>query len=321
MSKNIFNNSTEKVIIRNASVKSLILNAILTGATNNVAITQPALDLAKVLVKIIARIGGQTITIYEGLAKPVVYDSALMQGTFTSVNSNHASFDHLTLLAEGASNKELAVMPSRIDFCNDDEVITVKGNDEWIMAEIKVQNGAFDATADQSLSYVDAYFEEGVGYMLTVPIMEVETITTDQSSPEYPLGDNVTNVNFINYDKNGITSAVTPIVDVTVSSDRLNFTKDYNRLLADRLEANMTLAEANDRDQNFTLLKRTGTNPEFDNVTIRMNLTLGNVTASSNFIVTRKYVTTPHIIAKAQERRGRHSRKLKRKVMGGFRGK
>jgi hypothetical protein len=308
MEKKITNNTKNTFRIHNESIGGFALTVNQVGATDNVPITDPGFDPEKITIDaVIYRANGYKLNLLPNQPLYVhALQSAFKKSNFQQVYKAHSGYDALVLLAAGASNKENSVHPYYIDFEGN---ITVRG-DEYIEVNINVNSDSAHSTVSTADSSIIFKTIPAVSNPLGDVYTEIYPIVTTEPNPVFDLGDNVTEIAFINLDKTNHLAASRVVTNVRLDSDRTKLDLSYDELLNMRQQQFELHTSANERDQSFMIVDGV----ELDNVKVQLKLNLSNVTAGKNFLCVRKYVVTPELAARFSQRNQKHSMQFAKKT-------
>lgn len=309
MTEKVFkNNSRNTFKIFNESVGGFAFTVNQIGQTDNVPITDPGFDPEKITVsaKIYRSNGYELELIPSQTLYVLAMASAIKKASFQTTYKSHSAYDALVLRPAAPSTKENSVHPYYLDFEGN---ITVRG-EEYILVTVDVASDAMHSSVSGSDSQITFRSIPAVSNPLGDTFIQVYSIVTDNPNPIFDLGDNVTEITFINLDKTSHLTTQRVLNSVDIDSDRAKIQLSYDELLNLRQQAYNNHSDANERDQSFVLVDGV----ELDNCKVQLKLNLSNVVAGKNFLVVRKYVVTPELAAKFTQRNEKHSRKFVKKT-------
>lgn len=269
------------------NVRGVTLALQLQHTTANTAFAANPVDWSLVNLQVVLkRKTGEHIVVGD-VALPHVLESGFFSGEFNQ-NLQIGTFEATVLVAAAMAVDEVIEISANIKF---DEIINV-GADEILYVYLNLAAGAFGATVDQAAS--TGYFDiiEGVGMGWSLPMLRAQSVEASVSQGSYSSGDGVKRVTFINTNRAGVTEALNVITQVNMRSDKLNLNDNYLEIVSKRLEAFVSLTEANRRFQSFVLYdeklyNKSGMPVRLDKVVTDLNFDQTLVTASKNWVHTR----------------------------------
>jgi len=288
---------TRTLTLKNSSVSGVSMKFFSRHTTANTAFSGEQVDLSKVNCKVtLRREGKPQHIIYSDQVKPWVLSSGYYNGQIENVVDS--SFTVLKAAASGVDEEIINYFT-----LNFGGVVNLKGEDS-LNVEFHFISGASASTVSNSESFMEFDPIEAIGYEIGTPEISTHSIAASQSREQIELGNDVTGVCFVNYDKTGNLEASSPITSVTLSSDRLNLHDNYYELLAKRSEKFQSDAVADKRDMNFYLYE--GLGEEIDTARLDLNMVSGNVNAGKCFIVCYRLHVTPETLSKASAMSDKH---------------
>lgn len=296
---------TASETIKKQSVIAITLGVYAQHTTVNTAFAGQPVDFSLITATMILKRGGKSFTIFDDIALPLLMESGFATADFEQVNGVSNTIRVIT--AHGAAQKAIIQISGEIRL---HDIVNLRDDDELII-EVNPTAAAAAAAIDQTVSYVYWDIKEGVGNALSIPKIEVRSVQAGKTSETYSLGDNVTDVTFINNDKSGITAANQVISSVQITSDKLNRRDDIKELIGKRSKKFASVALADARHNCFQLLclddeKVTLARPRLNGTDVRIGYVGGNVTASKNWVVSRSFYNDGLTLGRAAQRDTKH---------------
>lgn len=296
----------QTITIKNKTIKGLSVTMSMIAAAANQALNTGDYNWRQVTVKMVLRRKGREIVILsttlDVLCQVSCYDDSCYYVASYS-NQTLPAFAQV-FVTDGITTFPAAgvigtyVIP--VDFSLHG-VIEVRGEDE-LQIDLSVPTSVFGANVNSSLSSFSLSETDAVGIEFGVPKLRVDSIQPAQQNLSIAVGNNVEKIYFVNLDKTNILTVNQVISNLTVKSNKLNYTKQYNEVLAMRVHQSNW--QTPDRlGQTFKLLDE----PDCDNVQVEAQFVTANVTTGSNYLVSfqsdfepsslRKYELTQRKIA------------------------
>jgi len=267
--------------------------------------TEENIDFDQCIVDINLQQNGVKTTIYSGPLGLAHEESNWLGLKWNYVRT--LTRDSHVLLAHGAANKPINLIPLYIDFGT---VINLDG-DDYLTVDVRTETTMMPASsvADPATSYVVVDGLEGIGLQYITPKITVETIQAAEGTWKRNLGDNVMSCIFINKDKNTVLTADSVISIAALTSDRLNYSDSKLRLIQKRAAMFPNITDSDARGNSFMLIGQ-----EVDKALLSLTLTSANVTAAKNFVVYRSFETNAATVRKAEGKSQKHIRKAVSKI-------
>lgn len=307
MAEIVYQGSTKPLRITNRSVSGVTISGRFNGTTNNQNDAAALINLGLVIVTVFAKIGGQDLgIIVQGRLDILSLFSNFQNSSFEFAKPT-AQAASLVLLAPGSGNPGSWSQEYKVDF---GQVINL-ANDDELRVEINFQPGALGADINSSTSYLEFDFIDDVGVGKLLPSITVNAIEGGQSQFPLSCGDFVSDIFFINLDKQDILLASAPIISFNMQSKEYSVNKDYLRMVAERNTLFETIATSSSRWQCFPLFaNRMRANPHpVSNCSILLQLTPANITSAQNYIVVRRFNVNNSVIANANRLEANHAAK------------
>ena len=296
--KSIQHNSSAQIVAETGSYKGVLLNVLAVG-TANTAFTGAMIAPEKSVLKVVrTRSNGKEVTIAERNIRDLIYCASLEKPVAEYLLDNTK---HILTKAHGAGVKPTATIPLFFDFGS---VVNLKAG-EKLTAELQVIDGFYTTQMDAT-SQLNFDLIEGIGIESYTPQFKFKVIDAASESPSENLGSNIHRLALINLDKDTLLTADQVFTQVTLKSDKFNFT-DTHAELKQRNETNyQTTAAAELRFQKFLLHND---EVELDNVTISGSCVAANVVSAKNYIMYRTYDSDAQLLAQAIQMSKKHEDK------------
>lgn len=297
---------TRELIFANQSVGGLSLKHYVGHGTANTALTLDDSNPANIYVKAVLERGRKEFVLFQDSLRVLHQATNIMNGSF-NLQKVGASTGMIVLLAAVTLVKEIGLWGYSIDFGS---AINLSGEDK-LRVTVTVNSTSIASDIDSSVSYLDVDTIEAPGdYEFATPYINTYAITANESRIQRSLGDNVTDVIWLNTDKSDQLSASGIISNSSISSKFANISDVYIELLSKQLKYYSALSEAVDRYQSMILYHG---NP-LDQVAIDMQLVSGNVNASKNWLVVRSHYIDGRLVNIANAKREKHTTEKLAKV-------
>ncbi|MFT3945946.1 MAG: hypothetical protein QM763_03140 [Agriterribacter sp.] len=289
---------SKQEVLRSGTYRSITVIPYLVAAANNDRLTASDLDASQVNVKVILKRNKATYLIMNDNLKLLAFANTLKKGFQEFYNG-------LDIVFPAASVKHVSIRPVTLDFGTN---IRLNAGDE-LVAEVKVATtGAFFTDVNATDSYAEFYFNPSVGYEAGVPEVVCEVVQANATKQSFSLGSGVTDVSFINFDKDDLVSQV--ITTLQLSSDKLDLGLSFNQLQARRTQllgeqanvrygsslpvtvANQAIFRALDFfPQSMPIV----CGEELDTAKLDISFNGANVVASQNYVVYRRVSTSNYL--------------------------
>ena len=160
--------------------------------------------------------------------------------------------------------------------------IVLKGTDE-LEFTATINEGFFKlATMDTAKSYVKIEPIVGVTEEFFPPMIVIHPIKEGAQNPTFDIGDNVTELSFVNMSDADLKDTNRILVNAHIKSDVYNDTRDSHALIAAKnvqQDGHNTFT----RDQSYMLID--AGNADYDRVIVQLDLEESKVTLSDNYLV------------------------------------
>ncbi|MBN1186561.1 MAG: hypothetical protein JXB49_30070, partial [Bacteroidales bacterium] len=234
-------------------------------------------------------------------------DSAL-DNNFNYIHPlNTTASNMVIILAKDVAVKEQALISV---VCDLPGVINVKDSDE-LKIEVSVGSSAFASDIDSSLSYVEAEFEQFIGYEENIPVVKVFSINSGESSFSPAIGNDVVKISLINLDKDSILEADQVIQSMSLKSDKYSSYATWRQLLCRRYYEMGIPVEAAYLRQSFLLYSGN----DLDGSTLDLQLNSSNVNSAKNGVVVSYLMTDLFTADRALNMQKKHAGENFRKVL------
>jgi hypothetical protein len=290
----------QELIIKGKAIKGFSIKSYLQHTTANTAFAALEVDYSKVNVKCHLFRNGKWTPLFSDIALPLLAASAFKNGLYEQcVNVGTVAYPKLVAAAAGV--KEIVIPSGTIEF---DGIVVLNGDDQ-LKFEIISNTGTFGANVDASASYIQFDEIEGVGNEWFIPTITSKSLRANESSVQFSLGNAVQKIMFINLDKSGILLANRVIAQISVQSDKLRLSDNYNELVSKRYRQFYSVADADARHQSFELAQGVGIAP-LNDCNIDIQLDSANVNSGKNYIVVYQFIGDPLTLQRAGQRDARH---------------
>lgn len=284
MSKVVLSGSSETIKVTGKTIKGVSVMMQLKASAANQALTNTDYNLRNVTVKMQLRRRGQTFTIIStsldvllaicNYKQGAYFGAAFSNQTAPALSSVFSIIGKLVSPAVGVIGSYLIpidfILPSPI---------TLHGGDV-VEITLTVPDATFIGNASSATSQFTFSEIECTGVEYGIPQVKVFDIQQGQSNVKQDLGNNCDRIYFINLDKKTTLTSDQVISSVSLSSNKLNYNKQYIELLA--MRSNQTAQTYSDQLYQCFLLAE---DRDLDQVTVDMQLVSGNVTTGNNYLV------------------------------------
>jgi len=294
--KSILYGGTDSITATTGSYRGVSLTTILTNAATNTAFTGDVVDMTNANIRVIWS---------DGKTEKVIVNDNLRNALACSQIENPA-FEYvidqtkiISTLAAGVGVKATALRSLVFDFGG---VVTVPRGGS-IYVEVQVSNGYYTSQCETSTSKLQFDLMEGIGNMDLIPEFRSKIINASVTNPSENLGDNITKLVVVNYDKTSFLTADNVFNTLSIVSDKVKINDTFADLVGRNEEKFTSQTDAQIRKQCWLLHD---SDVELDNVVLDGVTNSANVTASKNFILWKTYFTSPSIVQTAIIRREKH---------------
>lgn len=299
-------------IVNNMTINGFTVDVYLYAAATNTAFVAGSFVPSEVQVKVeLKRPAKGNMT--------MVSDNMQLLGLFSAKDYGNNDWNLGTVLTAAA----VGVFESKLHtvFIPFGGPVNLKADDQIIISFI-VGRGVWSAAVDSSLSYLDFNYNECIGLEYATPRINSQVVQTNINNEKYSLGDRVTKVMFINYDKTTIAEASQVISSLTMSSDKLNYTKNFfqlysankNMFTPPQVKLRYVTAAAAEAfpalplfPQAFTIFASPDqVKDNLKNCQLNLSFNTTNVNASQNYVVWISFDADADTYVKAVERAEKH---------------
>jgi len=294
---------------KSGTFSSITVSAHMFATAVNTAIQETDFKPEQVQVAVTLKRGGRS--------EPIMNDNLLVLGVAKALkNGLHwfkSGYDRVYPSANTMHYKQRTVTlffgaPIRVD-TGDELVIEISPASACMNGNI----------VNLSTSFIEFYANPDIGYEMGIPYTKSRIIQANVNSEEFSLGDNVTKIWLLNFDKANLSEAV--ISSVMLTSDKYDNSYTFNRLLslqaaspefdtAKRYGAvpptESVFRLPNVYPQSFILFDGSITDSDLDDVRLSINLNGANVNQSQNVVVWQCYSATREQINESLERQQKH---------------
>jgi len=272
--------------------KGLNLRAFLSHNTAATALAATDFLPSGLNITVTHYTGTKSTTILDGNLEPYVMESVLGKAGLQYLTlATSPARTRIITLAQTTGVKEQAIIPMYINFgCT----IDLKGNDKL---EVRLQSlgSEYSSNIDTAVSYVYCDLAEGTEEQWAIPQIVQRTVNGTELTNTFDLGDGVSGIAFINTDKTSLLAAANVIANVVINSeDGFQKNATYDELYSERV-AMMPENEHRCMAQSQILL-RTANRTLLNRVNMRCTFVSGSVTSGKNFIISRRFVTSPSMV-------------------------
>lgn len=295
-------------IVSNETVDGVTVDIYMYAAAANTAFISSAFVPSEVQVKVeLKRKKGNMA---------IVTDNLQLLGAFSAQNyGNKDWFVGNVLTAAASGVKEDKLYSLYIPFGGP---INLKGEDQLVISFI-VGRGVWSAAVDSSISYVDFNYNTCIGYEVATPQIRSQVVQANINNEKYSLGDRVTKIMFLNFDKTAISNAQQVVSSLSLVSDKLNQTMNFYQLWnknknyftgpqiwLDTAQTGALLTAA--QPQSFVIFASPDTvKNNLSNTQINVSYNSSNVNASQNYIAWITFYQDTEILQKAIDTAAKHA--------------
>lgn len=291
------------------------VNTHLVAANANARLAVADFDPQNVTIKVLLKRNNKTHIIFQ--------DNLLILGMYNTIlKNNHAFVTGLDLIPPASGVKHNLLRGVRLEFGGNIRVNT----GDVLMAEITLAKAGYSANISQVETYVEFDFIPSVGYEVGIPSTVSQVVQNNTTKETFALGDNVTDIAFLNFNKNGYENPV--FNNINLASDKLDLSLNYTQAITRHLDfyANTpnerygsTLpihpTDATGRvfkgshylPQSVVIISGDQT-AELDNVRVDISFNSSEVVSSANYLVHTKFETSLQIVNDAIERKEKHDK-------------
>lgn len=284
------------------TISGISFQCNLVAAAVNTLPTITQFSASAVTVSAILKRGGRSYNICNDVLATLAMESSFFNASFQYANP--AIFGNgITVVTQTAGLAGEIMVPMVIDFGG---VLNLK-NDDKLIVEVSSQSSAVGVSMSVVNSYIAFDVIEAIGVEEFVPIINVNSIAPGESNNTYSLGNNVQKITFIN---TGIpvtttTTALSPILDVQIASDKYSLNDDFKTHLAKRINmfGDGLIPAVVARGYSFNYYNN---DIPLQNTVLKVIFQSANVVAGNNFIVSRSLISSPELAQRAAEMHAKH---------------
>lgn len=287
----------------------ITVNALLFHSALNASISSADFKPEQVQVKVTLRRNNQT--------KVIMSDNLLVLGVYNTLrNGLHKFINGFDRVYPSNAAKAVTQRTVTLKFGGH---IRVSQGDQLVI-EVSPAIGSVSANLDTALTHFEFYANPSIGYESYTPATVSQVVQTNTSNQPFSLGDNVTRIAFLNFDK---TTYENPVIGtMTLSSDKLDKQLTYAKILAHI--ANETTEDSAKRygaappaesvyrlpdmlPQSFILFDGSFDGKDLDNVRIDSTFESANVNTSKNYMIWTQYEADKEQFKEAQQIAEKHT--------------
>jgi hypothetical protein len=287
--------------IQGQSIKAIQFDSTNVRTSGTAALCN---DFGAVDVSIVLYQGGKETTIASGSLQPLAMASGFQNASW--IQSFGLSATALLAGSTGSSFQS-----GMINFGG---TINLRGNDK-LTVEVRCNTGFLPANSNTSTSNLVVAGVEGIGLQWVTPKIQYQTIGNGESNFRQNIGDNCTSLHYVNIAEVSNLTAVQPISNLRIFSDRYNVNDSLTNLLSKRTQQFQTMGEASLRCSNFQLI-----NQEVDDCRVELDLVSAQVTTGENYVVWSTFDTGEKQVQRAKRSKAKHTAKAMRKLRRNPRG-
>jgi len=288
--------------IQGQSIKAIQFDSTNVRTSGSTAVCN---DFGAVDVSIVLYQGGKETTIASGSLQPLAMASGFQNSSWIQ----SFGLSPVPLLAGGTGS---SFQTGMINFGG---TINLRGNDKMTV-EVRCNSGFLpNSTSNVNASTLVVAGVEGIGLQWVTPKIQYQTIGNNESNFRQNIGDNCTSLHYVNIAESSNLSAVQPISNLRIFSDRYNVNDSLTNLLSKRTQQFQSLSESNSRCSNFQLI-----NQEVDDCRVELDLVPAQVTTGENYVVWSTFDTGEKQVQRAKRSKAKHTAKAMRKLRRNPRG-
>lgn len=258
--------------------------------TANTAFAALPFDWTKLSLDIKYKWGQQEVRILKGKMKAYLMANAFNRGEFKMCSQLGTEYIPVLLAATGGVDETVLVS---VNFLFHNPINCTKGRS--LEMDISLMSEFYAATIDQASSYLEVDWIEGDGHDPYIPAYKETSINAGETDREYPIGNDVIDLVFVNDDKAGILAADRVLDTVSVSTaSRKGIQKSYYQMLAERQAEFVDPADADFRSQTFRLLNANGMRHK--GVTASLGFVSANVNSGKNVLISAHSITSKAMV-------------------------
>lgn len=292
----------------------IFLNMYMVASALNNALAVADFDSSLVSIKVLLKSKDGVETIMQDNLKLLAAFNTLSKGAWEFQNG----LDIIYPSSSAYNNKLRTVF---LDFGGHIRL----DNSELLIEVIMPSIGVFTSNVNVPSSYLEFYANPSVGYSAYIPFTQTEVVQAATTQQSFNIGDNITKLAFLNFDKNDLSAQV--ISSLNIQSDRLDVGYTFNQLLANNaLQYSdipdlrmgsvlpISLSSTTGRvyrglppnPQSMIIWNGERMENELDQCRINCTFNGANVASSNNYFAWRSYKTTQKQINEALNREAKH---------------
>lgn len=213
--------SSGELEIESGTYSGLHVNAILKAAASNTAIAQTAYNPAKIAVKVELTRDGKTTSIMQ--------NNLMILGTYCTQKRGRTSF-YIGIDKKVAAAGVYAEKHRNV-FLEFPSIVRI-GKEDTLRVEVSAGAESITAALNQNTSDVDFYLQPATGYEKGIPKIQSKVIAADTDSQQLHLGNDVTRIDVLNFDKTSWQNQV--VTGLTLSSDKYDLNLNAPQIIAHR---------------------------------------------------------------------------------------
>jgi len=302
---------TQIITARSRAVRGLTLRANLYSSAVNVAQRCDDFVADGITVKVFLKRKGGSKRVAQDNLRVLGMDSSMCTSLFKYLSPVNSSGAPIILLASAVAVKAQGIIPTIIDFGGTIQL----ENDDLLEATVTSTRSEYSSAIDTSVSFVEADFYETAGIEYATPVIDVDSVNPSESSCDYDGGDNLRSVTFINTDKVNALSASQVLNNIAIDSDIVSVNDVWSEAYT------KTIASCQGSDSDFLgqslILLRNPAEMLSHKCKITLNFNSSNVNGGKNYVVKRRWSSSPMLMQKATLKRDAMFQKNAQRLVGG----
>lgn len=305
---------SRQLTIPSGTYDGVNVNCILEAAAVNTRIGISDFDPQQINVKVMLKRNGRSYVMMQ--------DNLLILGHHnTIIKGGYEFMTGLDLIAPAAAVKHNLMRSVRLNFGGP---IRVGASDILLVEFSLAKSGLFTANVNAGNSYLEFDVNSCVGYEVGIFRTISQVVQANTTKESFNLGNNVTDISFLNFNKNGFENPV--ITNLNLSSDKLDLSLNYQQVLARHsmmfanipnmrygsalpihpTDATGRVFRGSDYLPQSIVIHSGAIESELDEVKLDISFNSADVAASANFLVWNQYETSTEILQEAQARQDKH---------------
>lgn len=272
--------------VQNKTVRGIAFTTKLIHAALNTAFVANDFDYSQIILKVTLMRNGRAYILAQDNLRNLVAGSNYFNPLFLTAKGFLNGLQ--VIAAHGVGANAQAISQVMVDFgCP----VNVHGRDVLI-AEVQCPLGAISqANVNSNTSTIQMDWVIGVGSEFAIPFMKCYTLQASEQNQNVPMGDNIVDIVFLNYDKANHLSATSVISSATLKNDKYQPSWYYDQLIGRKNQSFPTSAEADLRYQSFCIYDNDRV--DLDGCELHLQLNPTQVAASQNVVYYRGYFHDP----------------------------